>query len=85
MTNMLSVRLDSETAHLLDAAARGKDRSKIVRDALRAYLTRRGAPPRPIEVVGARVACADSGRSDLSERASALVKDRLRAAHARSR
>jgi metal-responsive CopG/Arc/MetJ family transcriptional regulator len=85
MTNVLSVRLDSETAHLLDAAARGKDRSHIVRQALRDYLMRRGAPPRPLEVVGDRVACADSGRSDLSERSSALVKDRLRAKHARAR
>jgi metal-responsive CopG/Arc/MetJ family transcriptional regulator len=83
---MLSLRLDAATLHLVDAAAEssGRSRSEVVREALRTAL---GAPRAlaPIDVVGDRVGCADSGRGDLATRHSSILKERLRAGATRSR
>jgi predicted transcriptional regulator len=83
---VLSVRLDAETATLLDRAARAshRRRSDVVRDALRAQLAHVEAPS-PWEVAADRIGCADSGRDDLSTNASRIIKERLRARASRSR
>ncbi|MBI2895359.1 MAG: CopG family transcriptional regulator [Deltaproteobacteria bacterium] len=85
---ILSVRLDSETARRLEALAdeERKPRSEVVREAIRARIGSRPiAPLRPFDVVADRVGCADSGRIDLSTRASVIIRERLRARQTRSR
>jgi Arc/MetJ-type ribon-helix-helix transcriptional regulator len=84
-STMLSVRLDAGTLRLVDTAVKTlrKSRSAVVRDALRRTL---GAPlaRSPIEVVADRVGCADSGRGDLAQNHSSILKERLRARAARA-
>ena len=57
----------------MEAQRTGRPVSAVVRDAVHAYLDRRGAPPLPSYVGAGR-----SGRDDVSERAEELVGRRLR-------
>ncbi len=85
---ILSVRLDFETARRLEelAGEERKPKSEVVREAIRARVESRPVVPlRPFDVVADRVGCADSGRTDLSSRASEIFRERLRARQARSR
>jgi predicted transcriptional regulator len=57
----------------MEAQRTGRPVSAVVRDAVRAYLDRRGAPPLPSFAGAGR-----SGRGDVSERAEELVGRRVR-------
>lgn len=68
----LNVRIDPQTAALLDRVAResGRTKSEVVRDALETLGAResRTAPPSPAAAMAGLIGCWDSGGMRLSER-----------------
>lgn len=79
----LTVRLpeDIETALDRHCAATGKTRSLVVNESLAAYLVTQS--PAPHALWAKFKPAQGSGRGDLAARHSALLKDKLRARHAR--
>ncbi len=79
----LTVRLPGDLEATLDryCAATGKTRSLVVNESLAAYLV--SQTPAPHALWQQHRPASGSGRHDLSERHSAILKDKLRAKHPR--
>lgn len=77
----LSLRLDAETLGALDrlAAATGRSKSTVVRDAIRAYVDA-SVPVRPRDVAREWIGCVDTGGAQLAtnagDRFAAALKEK---------